>query len=301
MFCPAFARGWAKGLGRGEQSMWRPLSERDGAGSSDFDGPHDGVPEWLERSLWAWVVGQVADEDFATGDMLADEVLLLRMERELQRPILGPDRDMLEALHVFCVVEHRDYLNVVDYLCRRTPAGALATLDTILKEAGSLWTVTDHQHGARLTRRVDQVAQNAADQVLSVDGRASTHLSSAWSAVYGRAPDPTTGYRESVRAVEAMVCGVVEPKNKMATLGTSIGAIRSNGGKWLVNLHDPQEANVSTVVGMLQMLWKGQTDRHGSAHEEAPLNVSMEEAEAALHLAVLLVDWFRRGVVARPE
>jgi hypothetical protein len=48
---------------------------------------------------------------------------------------------------------------------------------------------------------------------------------------------------------------------------------------------------------MLDLLWKSQLDRHGTPDETVPLSVSLEEAEATLHLALTLVHWFRTGAI----
>jgi hypothetical protein len=48
---------------------------------------------------------------------------------------------------------------------------------------------------------------------------------------------------------------------------------------------------------MMKALWEGQTSRHGSQHPTRP--ETMEEARAAVHLAVTLVQWFSAGTVAR--
>ena len=46
---------------------------------------------------------------------------------------------------------------------------------------------------------------------------------------------------------------------------------------------------------MLRLLWEGQTDRHGSL---APTTaVGPDAAEAAVHLAIVLVQWFQAGAV----
>jgi hypothetical protein len=48
---------------------------------------------------------------------------------------------------------------------------------------------------------------------------------------------------------------------------------------------------------MMELLWRGQHDRHGTGADDSPTDVSQEEAEAAVQIAVLLVQWFRTGVV----
>jgi hypothetical protein len=45
----------------------------------------------------------------------------------------------------------------------------------------------------------------------------------------------------------------------------------------------------------MNVVWKGQHDRHGTPDAAAPMLASLAEAAAALH-AALLVHWFRTGV-----
>lgn len=52
------------------------------------------------------------------------------------------------------------------------------------------------------------------------------------------------------------------------------------------------------VLGMMRLLWHGQHDRHGG-QPSAPGNVSYEEANVAILMAVTLVGWFDAGLVAR--
>jgi hypothetical protein len=47
------------------------------------------------------------------------------------------------------------------------------------------------------------------------------------------------------------------------------------------------------VIGMMTALWEGQTSRHGG---QQPTRL---EAYAAVHLAVVLVQWLRTGTVRR--
>ncbi|AJW40486.1 hypothetical protein NY08_2463 [Rhodococcus sp. B7740] len=51
------------------------------------------------------------------------------------------------------------------------------------------------------------------------------------------------------------------------------------------------------MLGMMQMLWVGQTDRHGGPASVGIPPVSQSEAEAAVMLAVPLVEWFTSGKV----
>ena len=54
---------------------------------------------------------------------------------------------------------------------------------------------------------------------------------------------------------------------------------------------------VMHVVGMMELLWTLQIDRHGTAAESVPLAVTRERAEAAVHLGLTLVHWSQAGTV----
>jgi hypothetical protein len=134
------------------------------------------------------------------------------------------------------------------------------------------------------------------DAVESDNERAHHHLRVAWGELMGRDPDPSNAYREAVRAVEAAAKPVLSPDNPRATLGTMIGALRDMPEKWRVGL---EHGEPTQVLGMCQLLWKGQIDRHGSDDADARLNVSQEEADSAFYLGVALVRLFTSGAVAR--
>lgn len=46
---------------------------------------------------------------------------------------------------------------------------------------------------------------------------------------------------------------------------------------------------------MLRLLWKSEFDRHGTDDETVPLNVSIEEAQDAVALAMILVHLAQQG------
>lgn len=170
-------------------------------------------------------------------------------------------------------------------------------LQGILEQSGSTWVA---RPGKGLERRLAEAATEAASEAMSPNDRASAHLSNAWNDVFGRNPDASDGYREAIRAVEAVAQPIIEPNNAKATLGTMIGALRSQPDKWSVGLHHPDPMKqAQDFAGTMDLLWKGQHDRHGTGDPDAPLDVSQEEAEAAVHLSVTLVQWFRSDVIQR--
>ena len=74
--------------------------------------------------------------------------------------------------------------------------------------------------------------------------------------------------------------------------------MRSAPGKWNLSLAQhprfDSTAQLATVIAMIEMLWRAQP-RHGVTDPTAPLNVTPQEAETALYLAITLVRWFTHG------
>jgi hypothetical protein len=154
-----------------------------------------------------------------------------------------------------------------------------------------------------LERRINDTVTAAATQVVrSANDEAADHLRTAWEKTYGRDPDPDTAYREGVRAVESVACPLVEPKKaakNLATLGSAIGELRSAGHVWelILPAKDGQPRDVSTIVSMMESLWEGQVSRHAGAPKAR--RQTQAEAETAVHLAALLVQWLSTGVLRR--
>ena len=174
----------------------------------------------------------------------------------------------------------------------------LGDLDATLAMAGSVWHVM-LEPLPYLARRVSEELQGMVQAVVRQGGRPGDHLSAAWKHVYGRDPDSTAAYRDAVRAVEAAARPIVSPNSQTATLGTMIGEVRSDPSRWRVVIaHAGPQSPMVAVKDMMELLWKGQIDRHGTPDLEVPANVSLAEAEAAVQLATLLVQWFVGGQVS---
>ena len=96
----------------------------------------------------------------------------------------------------------------------------------------------------------------------------------------------------AIKAVEAAARPVVIPKDKLATLGKMIAAIRDKPQKWETVIGE-----VDTVRIMMDTIWKDQVDRHGTDDPKRPLTVKQPEAEVAVQFAVTLVQLFRTGAI----
>lgn len=302
---------------------WRPLSAREATeGGAVYDTLVPGVPEWLRPSLWEWIRPRVCQtflvrsggpySSGTTRETGLDVTLIREMERKLRfqmPPWPSYDRRAgIQALKELLYGRPDLMLNIADFLDSQLDpnsrvasegSGPLDQLDQILSESGSAYRVASEMRPPRLVRRVDATAEQAATRLINVGGPPAELLADAWHATYGLHPNPSDGYRQAVRAVEAAAIPVVLPTDRSATLGKVIGSLRQGVHKWQLSLTHQTDAQgpVETLVKNLELLWQGQYDRHVT--ESAPLRVSQEEAETALHLAVTLVQWFTSGSVSR--
>lgn len=90
----------------------------------------------------------------------------------------------------------------------------------------------------------------------------------------------------------------VTPKDETATLGKAIGQMRAHGD-WKLPFVKEHEQNPSqdVVLGMLQALWSGHSDRHpGTA---SYVESTQAAAEAAVSIAVTIVNLLNNGSVTR--
>ena len=164
----------------------------------------------------------------------------------------------------------------------------LQRLDHILDLGRSAYRVA--ATGLQLEPRVDPTVTAAFDcAVAAADRTTAELLRDAWGHTYGLRSDPTTAYRQAVRAVEEIACPLVLPNSPKATLGTVRDHLRTGGHKWRFVLVDKDGADsIDPLVGMLDRLWTGHVSRHGGGQNSR--DQTPAEAEAALHLAATLVQ-----------
>lgn len=118
------------------------------------------------------------------------------------------------------------------------------------------------------------------------------------NAAPGASPHVYASICEAIKAVEAACMPLVIPgaTGARATLGIVIRTLHDDPQQWrLAICASGQPAEISPLLTMLRLLWQGQTDRHGGSAPTIP--VTPEAAQAALHLAVTLVQWFQSGGV----
>lgn len=284
-----------------------PFSVRIGARLASRD-LHEGVPDWLVGPLLDWLERSV-DQYCVRGVALRQRISLL-----------GPEIPK-RSLSGLCVLRWRSgpwsprqaggTYSMRSTMCQSDPdlglpsgwtgtvpipgSAPLSVLNRLLVTGGSAY----HVLNGRLERRVDETTAAAFERVAATAGdEASMHLRRAWTATYGRDPEPSRAYGEAVRAVEALACPMLLPKDPKPTLGKAIAHLRDRPDEWeLVLPGERDAAGVVPLLVMLQLLWAAQRSRHaGSPNARDQL---LTEAEAALSLAIALVQWFASGFVHR--
>lgn len=280
----------------------------DGDELERFTALRDDIPPWLEKSLWDWIKHEfvVQGRSGAASVTLFDEALVREVERKLHVPI-GWDgtraRDVENAFNwLRLAFSSNDALRtwrLVDYLLATKNDVRKLQLGRVLTQAGSAWKVDTRDGRPGLVKRLPSGVAEAAKAVFT-HGDAGRRLESAWASAFGVSPDPETAYSRAVKAVEDAAIPVVNPGNDKATLGTLIGQMTGGGKFNLPYLRQHAGATSHDVlISMMQLLWTGQHDRHGGPSSVGAPNVTQDEAESAVILAVTLVGWFETGKVVR--
>jgi hypothetical protein len=284
---------------------WRPLRVRHAGKESQHDALVEGVPPWLRRSLFDWL-DEFLKEESDFGTMVPSAPAVRAVEVNLRIDGLDWDQDARSAYDSLlrkCEDDSELFLSVIDFFLwvvreRAGKGDHVEQLDRFLYAGGSAWMVAPDR--SALVRRVMPESAEAARALAERDSRAGAHIAEAWRYAYGRNPHPGTAYREAVKAVEAAACPVTIPKAGTPTLGKAIAALRdAPEGKFECVFPGTESGMkpLDAVRTLMDLVWTNQHDRHAAMDTEAPLHVSQAEAEAALHAAVTLVQWFEHGAV----
>jgi hypothetical protein len=249
---------------------------------------YQSVVKWLERVAFVRIGGKVAP--------VPNEQLLLGAEQSLHISLSwGQGRNSAYNSLLAAIKRDGDMgLDILDFIVSQRNVEAAQHLDDILTKAGSGWEVVPATppRNFQLVRRSIGPVREAIDSILPVSERAHAHLVTAWNKLMGRSPDPSSAYREAIRAVEVVAAPVITPDDRLATLGKIIKALHDKPEKWTVDL---AEAKPEQVTEMGAMIWQSQFDRHGTHDDSVPLNVSQEQADAAVHVAIALTRLFAGG------
>jgi hypothetical protein len=289
----------ASNYARPSMSGWRPLSKR-GKPDARLDEPTDGLPPYLAVAVVGWVRERVFDETFG---FRRSSLHALQLRFKLDPPLnWTSDQSAAESLIGRMVRDENFGLDVLDYMLHHIkefldsysqPGQVAAGLNGILYLGGSVWEVAARPggDGFQLVRRAIGPVREAIESI-PPNSRAHVLLVEAWNKLHGRNPDVSGAYREAIRAVEAVAKPVVLPSDSNATLGKMIAAMRDKPEKWETTI-----GTVDDVRRIMGSVWTSQLDRHGTDDESIPLNVSPEQADAAVHICLTLARLFVGGHV----
>jgi hypothetical protein len=285
---------------------WQPLSTRE---SGKPAGLREGVPAGLDQPLrrWTervaeWLPREVIERlalllDIDLSDFWAGPWASTLHERLANAPLNDKLLDVVDA------VLYRLYEESLFPVSGQEVRNALRELQQLLDDSQSVYEVKDN--GSGLERRINPTAAQTLDSAVKAaganadTGSAASQLREASDAARAMHPDTKKAYRMAVTAVESAAHAVIEPNNRMATLGTMLRILDANPAAFEVEIagKDRGKGPVTPVTGIMRMLWDGQTSRHGS--KQPTREETREEAEMAIQLASLLVLWFSTGLVRR--
>jgi hypothetical protein len=289
------------------EETFEPLGVREGWTSEM--GPYEGVPEHLKQSLLDWI-GLVfyARWHSSTGWKSEFEYDLLQTAERRLKFSSGITRHSSQAAYLEdskrlrkrLADDERLLLSMIDFVIwRKLGRANKHQLQAILTEGGSIYQVAETTGTPRLERRVEPHLEDVARTEMARGETPSDLLKVAWSSTLGRHPNPSEGYRNAVRAVEAAAIPVVLPNDIGATLGKVIGHLASTRDRWSFVLPQRRDGqpSVQTIIDTMGALWTSQYDRHVT--QGVSLHIGQPEADAALPLAALLVHWLRTGALTR--
>ncbi|MEU0480910.1 hypothetical protein ABZ260_17190 [Streptosporangium sp. NPDC006013] len=286
---------------------WRPLWDRV-AGKTGERELVDDVPDYLLPVIQEWLAGTLdLFDDMATSIQLRlRKVFTTQRDRRGNHFVVVEGSELLGAIDAALfakswLVEGHDTsygVSIGERESRRIWTVQVKELQFRLWEGGSAWQLTENFDG--LERRVDETVVKAAQSTITAaPPDASTRLKAAWSAAYGFHPDPEKAYSQAIKAAEAVVIPATIPNAGTPTLGTALKHLEDTAAKWTTVLDDKsgKPASAEPVIGLIKMLWQGQRDRHAGGPTSKP--TTQEAAEAAVHAAILIVQWFNSSAVVK--
>jgi len=299
-------------LSEADEEKWVPLSHEK------FPESHEvlveGVPEWLKNSINEWVTERftlmlridplLSFEDTPKFDLK----LLRRAERACKFSIpyttdaFGQQIINDAVLTIWRTLQNDEQvLDLLDFLLADADTVLAFKLNSVLFEGGSAWTVGERRGGIGLVRRVEETVLLRTNETIQNSGSAGMLLKQAWDDVYSVNPKPSDAYFKAIKAVEQISIPKVIPKQNMPNLSLVANQMEQDGDWYLSSGVEitGQESN-QIVVSLIRYLWHGHHNRHAGTTAEHN-EISQMEAETAVSVAVTLVDWFARGLVARQD
>lgn len=261
-----------------------------------------GVPKSMRPALVTWLWKRVKiDGGYVYASRLRDFTNALDIDFNLNDEFTGVLSES-QFRKLFANPSDRDLLRLADYLVFLDKYGnSHHGLSELLDDGRSMYHVVEREGRVhRIAPRLPAGVQEAAESVMKAETPAGELLAKAWNNVYELEPNDSAAYAYAVRAVETATFATLGITDANATLGNSIRVIEKADASWRLPFlrEHSQYPSKDLLVGTLKSLYKGQRDRHGS---EAYSDVTHDEAEGAVLLAVTLVGWFSRKLVVERD
>ncbi len=263
---------------------------------------HEGVPEWLQGSLRSWLNEVVPSADSYSTPTFRDFLRAYERVFRVAVPPAPEERSRRAHFLGWIVSDAERLIDLLDYCLATLPLRIEDRYDLAraLHEGGSVWRLTSTGRG--LEKIIDETAHRVALDAVAIGGRPAEHLKVAYEKAWGRVSDPSGAYREAVRAVEAVLRPIVEPKNPKATLGSMSAVLRNAPRDFRMRLQPGTGADpIEMFRETLALLWTSQLDRHGTDDESVPLMVDLGQAQDAVALASQVVHLVQTGGFVRRE
>lgn len=268
---------------------WQPLSVRRGRRSPEE--PYEGVPAHMRYSLEKWLRTRFGWNNRGAG---MNDQFMATLATSLRIPVTRTSKTGGISDQIIAALNRDEdlYLDSLDACLHLSGGSGANDLRRMLETGGSVWTV--NSEGTGLECRVDATTKEAFLDAVDVADAASEEIASAWTAVYGRNPDPSDGWDHAIKAVEEVLIPLVVPKQTKANLGHVAGQLKANPSGWSFGLTaNDVRSNGETLEGMIRHIWPN-SDRHGGTGGRAP---TQDEAEAVLQIAIAIIKLCRGKLV----
>jgi hypothetical protein len=257
-----------------------------------------GVPKSMRASLTSWVLRQLSsDGRWVYVSKFHELENNLDIDFHLRNDLTGvTDADQTKKL-LYSLTE-RELLRVVDYsLAEKGRYSANQdTLKKVLADGRSMYEPVQREESYRLASRVPEGVHAAAEQMMALETSAGLLLRKAWSKVYDLEPDDSGAYAAAVKSVEAAALPALGIDKETGTVANAIRAIEAKEATWRLPFkrEHTEYPSKDVLLGLLKSIYRGQRDRHGNVTYS---DVTHQEAQAAVLLAVTLVGWFSGDLV----
>ncbi|MFD5276828.1 hypothetical protein ACFWIX_04625 [Pseudarthrobacter sp. NPDC058362] len=265
----------------------------------------EALPPEMEAPLRSWIGGRLRRQSSVyTGTDYANLSLVHNVQTALRINLGAPADGLMELDRAIGAIYAKGVpviMRVADFLLSCTNPShepeVIAALARTLDWSHCKYKVDMSGPTARLSARLPEGVQEVAQAAIDSSQDAGPLLFKAWQYAFGLTPQPAEAMDFAVKAVELVVTPVVCPNHPKPSLGNAVAYVRDQGN-WTHNLRvDSDKAPPNTTIHhMLQTLWSGQHYRHVDQNAVPP---TLEQAQAHVQLAALLVGWFSCGVVTR--